>query len=440
VSGGRAPTTDTPAPTSPVTGSAGGPTDPAGHDDAAWIARARAGFAEVYGRDPVGVWFAPGRVNLIGEHTDYNDGFVLPLALPQGTVVAAGPHQPLGDEGASSSRAVSTAESTPVTYVAATVAPGDVDGWGAYVAGTVWALRTAEPAVAVIDLDLWVDSDVPYGAGLSSSAALECAVAVLVTDLAADPPGPDAGAAAPDLDRLALALAAKRAENDFVGAPTGYMDQMASMLGEEGAALFIDTRSLECTPVPFDLAAAGLVLLVVDSRAVHHHADGEYAARRRSCEQAVAELGVRALRDVEVADLDAALARLSSDELRRRVRHIVTEDARVLAAVEILREHATGPAGLRAVGPLLTASHDSMRDDFEITVPEVDVLVTAAVAAGAHGARMTGGGFGGCVIALVDTDAADEVAAAMVAAALAAGHREPAVYRARAAGGARRLD
>jgi len=421
-------------------------------DDAAWIPRARAGFAEVYGRDPVGVWFAPGRVNLIGEHTDYNDGFVLPLALPQGTVVAAGPPQPVGDgasgdtpvgdsrgKGAKSSRAVSTAESTPVTYVASAVAPGDVDGWGAYVAGTVWALRTGEPAVAVTDLDLWVDSDVPYGAGLSSSAALECAVAVLVTDLAAGPPGPDA-ADAPERDRLALALAAKRAENDFVGAPTGYMDQMASMLGEEGAALFIDTRSLECTPVPFDLAAAGLVLLVVDSRAVHHHADGEYAARRRSCEQAVAELGVRALRDVEEADLDAALARLSTDELRRRVRHIVTEDARVLAAVDILREHATGPAGLRAVGPLLTASHDSMRDDFEITVPDVDVLVTAAVAAGAHGARMTGGGFGGCVIALVDTDAADEVAAAMVAAALAAGHREPAVYRARAAGGARRLD
>ncbi len=408
-------------------------------DDAAWVPRARAGFAEVYGRDPVGVWFAPGRVNLIGEHTDYNDGFVLPLALPQGTVVAAGPHQPVGDEGAGGSRAVSTAESTPVTFAAATVAPGDVDGWGAYVAGTVWALRTGEPAVAVTDLDLWVDSDVPYGAGLSSSAALECAVAVLVTDLAADPHGSDA-AEAPEPDRLGLALAAKRAENDFVGAPTGYMDQMASMLGEEGAALFIDTRSLECTPVPFDLAAAGLVLLVVDSRAAHHHADGEYAARRRSCEQAVAELGVRALRDVEVVDLDAALARLSSDELRRRVRHIVTEDARVLDAVEVLREHATGPAGLRAVGPLLTASHDSMRDDFEITVPEVDVLVTAAVAAGAHGARMTGGGFGGCVIALVDTDAADEVAAAMVAAALAAGHREPAVYRARAAGGARRLD
>jgi len=427
-------------PTTPDTASPGRPSDPAGPDDAARVTAARAGFAEVYGRDPVGVWFAPGRVNLIGEHTDYNDGFVLPLALPQGTVVAAGPRVPKesGTNGSGGSRAVSTAESTPITYDAATVAPGDVDGWGAYVAGTVWALRTGEPAVAVTDLDLWVDSDVPYGAGLSSSAALECAVAVLVSDLAAGPNGPAAGGAL-ERDRLALALAAKRAENDFVGAPTGYMDQMASMLGEEGAALFIDTRSLQCTPVPFDLAAAGLVLLVVDSRAVHHHADGEYAARRRSCEQAVAELRVRALRDVEVADLDAALARLSSDELRRRVRHIVTEDARVLAAVEILREHASGPAGLRAVGPLLTASHDSMRDDFEITVPEVDVLVTAAMAAGAHGARMTGGGFGGCVIALVDTDAADRIAAAMVAGALAAGHREPAVYRARAAGGARRL-
>lgn len=392
-----------------------------------WAARAVAGFTDVYGHPPAGVWFAPGRVNLIGEHTDYNDGFVLPLALAQGTVVAAAP------SGRAQSRAVSTVEAGRVEFDPRTVAPGALSGWGAYVAGTVWALRTGDRQTAELELaplDLWIDSDVPYGAGLSSSAALECAVAVAVTELAGASIGDDPG----EIDRLRLALVAKTAENDFVGAPTGYMDQLASMLGVAGHALFIDTRSLRTVPVPFDTEAAGLVLLVVDSQAAHRHADGEYAARRASCEQAVRELGVAALRDIDAADLDATLSRLSGDELRRRVRHIVTEDDRVLDSVALLRDRR-----LRAVGPLLTASHVSMRDDFQITVPEVDVLVDAAVAAGAHGARMTGGGFGGCVIALVDADSADRVADAMTAAAVAAGHRQPIVHHGLAGAGAHRL-
>jgi galactokinase len=406
---------ESPVAESPVAGSpvAGSP-DVAGH--------AAAAFTRTFGRPPTGVWFAPGRVNLIGEHTDYNDGFVLPFALGQGTVVAAGPAT------GTRTRAVSTVETAAVEFDPATVEPGSVTGWGAYVAGTVWALRSSRPPSAVAPMDVWIDSDVPSGAGLSSSAALECAVAVAAAELAGSPPADTVA------ERLRLALVAKRAENEFVGAPTGYMDQMASMLGVDGHALFIDTRSLQSTPVPFDTAAAGLALLVVDSRAAHRHADGEYAARRASCEQAVRELGVPALRDITADDLDAALARLSTAELRRRVRHIVTEDDRVLATVRLLR---AGEA--RAIGPLLTASHASMRDDFEITVPEVDVLVEAALRAGAHGARMTGGGFGGCVIALVDADATDTVAAAMTAAALAAGHRAPVVHRAIAGAGAHRL-
>lgn len=400
---------------------------PVSRSGAQWSGHAVAGFAGAYGHPPAGVWFAPGRVNLIGEHTDYNDGFVLPLALAQGTVVAAAPSD------GPRSRVVSTFEDGRVEFDPRTVAPGGVSGWGAYVAGTVWALRTGDRQTAGLEvgpLDLWIDSDVPYGAGLSSSAALECAVAVAVTELAGARLGGDPG----QVDRLRLALVAKLAENDFVGAPTGYMDQLASMLGVSGHALFIDTRSLRTEPVPFDTAAAGLVLLVVDSRAPHRHADGEYAARRASCEEAVRQLGVPALRDVDAADLEATLTRLSDDELRRRVRHIVTEDGRVLDTVALLRD-----GRLRAVGPLLTASHASMRDDFEITVPEVDVLVEAAVAAGAHGARMTGGGFGGCVIALVDAGAAGRVGDAMTAAARAAGHRPPIVHHGLAGAGAHRL-
>lgn len=390
-----------------------------------WVDRVGAAFRDAHGRDPEVVWFGPGRVNLIGEHTDYNDGFVLPLALPYGTATAAA--RAPGDR----SSVTSSSEQGTVTFDAASVAPGDVDQWAAYVAGTAWALRTGDTAVEVPQLDLVVDSDVPNGSGLSSSAALECSVAGAMVTLA----GRDDVVG----DPMALALATKRAENDFVGAPTGYMDQMASMLGRHGAVLFIDTRSLDAEAVPFDLAAAGLALLVVNSNAPHRHADGEYAARRRSCEQAVAELGVDALRDITVDGLDAALARLSSDELRARVRHVVTEDARVLDTVQILRDAAAGRTDVRSIGDLLTASHTSMRDDFQITVPEVDVLVDAAVAAGAHGARMTGGGFGGCVIALVEADRMAAVAAQMFHAATDAGHPAPTAYRAEAADGARRI-
>ncbi|MFJ1538025.1 galactokinase [Micromonospora chalcea] len=377
--------------------------------------RATAGFRQRYGAEPAGCWAAPGRVNLIGEHTDYNDGFVLPFALPLRTVVAAAP----GPDGRWT--VWSELDDEPVEFGTAEAdEPGGVDGWAAYVAGVVWALRAAGHDVP--GARLAVASDVPVGSGLSSSAAIESAVLAALVDLGGL-----------DLPAQAWPRLAQRAENDYVGAPTGIMDQSAVIRGRAGHALFLDCRSEEIEQIPFDLDAAGLAVLVIDSRAPHRHADGEYAARRRSCERAAATLGVTALRDVDVADVDAALARLD-DETRRRVRHVVTENQRVLDTVALLR------AGrVRDTGPLLTASHVSMRDDFEITVPEIDTAVEAALSAGAYGARMTGGGFGGCVLALVDADAADAVAAAVAEAYAKRGFTAPGTLTVLPADGVTRL-
>lgn len=384
-------------------------------DDVA--ARATAGFRSAYGEPPAGRWAAPGRANLIGEHTDYNDGFVLPFALPLRTVVAAAP-QP-GDTWTVCSELTGETIAFGADELAG---PGRVDGWGAYVAGVVWALREAghTPPGA----RLAIASDVPLGAGLSSSAALEAAVLAALVDLG--------GLDLPAERRPRLA---QRAENDYVGAPTGIMDQSAVIRCRAGHALFLDCRDESVEQVPFDLDAAGLAVLVVDSRAPHRHADGEYAARRGSCERAAGLLGVAALRDVPADGLADALARLDEDETRRRVRHVVTENQRVLDTVALLR------AGrVREIGPLLTASHASMRDDFEITVPEIDTAVEAALGAGALGARMTGGGFGGCVLALVDAERADAVAAAVTAAYAERGFAAPGHVTVLPGPGATRLD
>ncbi|WP_213013988.1 galactokinase, partial [Paractinoplanes toevensis] len=268
-----------------------------------------------------------------------------------------------------------------------------------------------------------IDSDVPLGSGLSSSAALESSVLTALIDLG----------------RLDLPLAkrpalAQRAENVYVGAPTGILDQSASIRCQEGRALFLDCRTYEIDQIPFDLAAEGLAILVINSNAPHQHVDGEYGARRKSCEEAAHILGVAALRDVTPADLDDALGKLDDDVMRRRVRHIVTENQRVLDTVELLRAGRT-----RDIGPLLTASHASMREDFEITVPQVDIAVESALAAGAYGARMTGGGFGGCVLALIDADRADETVAAVEAAYAEADFTAPTCWIATAGPGATRL-
>jgi galactokinase len=227
---------------------------------------------------------------------------------------------------------------------------------------------------------------------------------------------------------------AQRAENVYVGAPTGILDQSASMRCRPGHALFLDCRSYQVEQIPFDLAAAGLAILVINSNAPHQHVDGEYGARRKSCEEAARILGVPALRDVPADGLAETLSRLDDDVMRRRVRHVVTEDQRVLDTVELLRAGRLGE-----IGPLLTASHASMRDDFEITVAQVDVAVEAALAAGALGARMTGGGFGGCILALVDAARAAEVTAAVEAAYAARGFTPPSSWTVTAGPGAARL-
>ncbi|WP_020576940.1 galactokinase [Actinopolymorpha alba] len=375
----------------------------------------RDAFESAFGTAPDGVWAAPGRVNLIGEHTDYNDGFVLPLALPQGVVAAASTRS----DGLL--RMASLQAEGRIEVPVDTLTPGSVTGWAAYVAGTVWSLRAAGHEVG--GMDILVDGDVPLGAGLSSSAALECSTALAATelhDLAIEP--------------STLARLAQKAENDFVGMPCGIMDQSASLLCVRDHALFLDTRTLQTEQVPLDLGADGLALLVIDTRAPHRLVDGEYAARRRTCEEAAAALGVPALRDIEPDHLKGALDRLPDEVARRRVRHVVTEDARVLQTVTLLRAGST-----REIGPLLTASHESLRDDYEVTVPELDTAVDAALSAGALGARMTGGGFGGCVIALVEADAIEVVAGRVADTFAASGFAAPAPFVAQASAGARRL-
>jgi galactokinase len=376
--------------------------------------RVAGAFRELTGRDPDGVWAAPGRVNLIGEHTDYNDGFVLPAAIDRLVVVAAGRRK------GGRLRLWSLQSGPPADLELARVGPGRVDGWAAYPAGVAWALGQA--GVGVGGTDLVVDGDVPAGSGLSSSAALECATATALADLH--------GAG---LDRPALAALARRAENEVVGVPSGVMDQMVAMLGRAGHALFLDTRSLATEQVPLPLEAARRCLLVIDTRAGHRLVDGAYADRKAACEAAAATLGVAALRDATLEQVEAA-ARALGDPGLRRARHVVTENSRVLSGVELLRA-----GDLDGLGPLLAASHASLRDDYEVSSPELDAAVGAAVDAGAVGARMTGAGFGGSAIALVATDRAGQVADRVGEAFAAAGFGPPEVVAVVPSDGARRL-
>ncbi|MGA5871180.1 galactokinase [Streptomyces cinereoruber] len=374
------------------------------------------GFQILYGTAPDGVWAAPGRVNLIGEYTDFNDGFVLPLALPH-TAVAAVSRR---DDGVLRLHSADV-DGGIVQLDTDTLEPLSGGGWAAYPAGVVWALREAGHPVTGADLHL--ASTVPTGAGLSSSAALEVVTALALNDLFG------LGLSRPELARLA-----QRAENAFVGVPCGVMDQMASACAEEGHALHLDTRDLSYRQVPFDLAAEGLTLLVVDTRVKHALGDGAYAERRAGCEAGARALGVRALREVEAVRLPDALARLDDETVRRYVRHVVSDNARVERTIALL--DAGNP---RAVGPVLTEGHASLRDDLRVSCPELDLVVEAANAAGALGARMTGGGFGGSAVVLVETDRAEKVAAAVEEAFAAAGHAAPGVFPAVPSAGARRV-
>ncbi|WP_084962477.1 galactokinase [Thermoactinospora rubra] len=362
-------------------------------------------FRAAFGSQPHTIWHAPGRVNLIGEHTDYNDGFVLPFAVPWGVTAAVSPRRD------ATIRLLSLqAPGEPLTITSYEQAKG----WARYVVGVPATLEGA------LGADIAIDGDVPQGAGLSSSAALEVAVASAFNELYGL-----------GLSPLEIALLGQRAENDFVGMPCGIMDQAASALSQEGRALFLDCRSLGYRTIPLDLAGHGLRIVIIDTRVHHELADGQYAKRRADCESAARKLGVAALRDV--TDLAGALARLQGDE-RKRVQHVVTENHRVEALVGLLRAGA-----ITEIGALLNASHLSLRDEYEVSCPELDVAVEAAIRGGARGARMTGGGFGGSAIALVAEDRVASVEAAVRAAYAERGWKEPRFLTATPAQGARKL-
>jgi galactokinase len=375
-----------------------------------------AAFAAEHGRAPHGVFVAPGRVNLIGEHLDYNGGLCLPFALPHATYAAAG----VCDDDRLTVRSLQVAE--PWTGSLGELGPGSVTGWVAYVGGVVWALR--EDGIDVPGLDLVVDSRVPLGSGLSSSAALECAVAMAACALA--------GVAWDGALKERVVAACIRAENEVAGAATGGLDQTVAIHAEPEHALLLDFGDGSRRQVPWDPEHAGLTLLVLDTRVHHQLSDGGYGDRRTECETAARELGVDRL--AAVTDLEDAAGRLHDEMLLRRTRHVVTENARVADAVVALDAGDPG-----ALGPLFDASHASLRDDFAVSCEELDVACAVAVEAGALGARMTGGGFGGSAIALVPSERADVVAAAVTAAFAERGWRPPGVLPGRPAAGARRL-
>ncbi|MCX4233850.1 galactokinase [Streptomyces ortus] len=380
------------------------------------VQQVRGGFEELYGVAPEGIWAAPGRVNLIGEYTDFNEGFVMPLALPH-TAVAAVSRR---DDGVLRLHSADIEGPVVELHVDA-LAPLTNTSWAAYPAGVVWVLREAGHAITGADIHL--ASTVPTGAGLSSSAALEVVTALALNDLyELDLTGPE------------LARIAQRAENDFVGVPCGVMDQTASACCTEGHALHLDCRDLSIRQVPFDLPAHGLQLLVVDSRVKHALGDGAYAERREGCEEGARQLGVPFLRDLAYEDLDAALTRLPDERVRRYVRHVVSDDHRVEEVIALL-----DAGDIRGIGPVLTAGHASLRDDLRISCPELDLAVDTSVRAGALGARMTGGGFGGSAVVLVETADADTVTKAVKETFATAGYTEPRVFPAVPSAGARRV-
>ena len=440
-------------------------------------------FVTTYGRAPDGLWSAPGRVNLIGEHTDYNNGLVLPFAIDaRAQVAAARIDEPV-------LRIVSAQRRGAVIEAPISVlSPGSAaaKGWPAYLFGPIWAL--AEAGIELPGGEVALDSQVPAGAGLSSSAAVECATALAMSALAEV-----------TLGRADLARLCQHAENAFVGVPSGLMDQMASATCRSSNLLFFDVGAQTTEHIPFDPAAHGLRLLVIDTQAHHSLADGEYAKRRASCEQAAAILGLDSLRDIENADealailaTAASVPRADRDVLVRRVRHILTENARVQQVVDRLRNGGSGEgsagsggsgegsadsggsgvgsnarnvgsgvgsnarnagnvgnnarnvgnaggagSGVGSIGSILTASHLSMRDDYQISCAELDVAVDAALAGGALGARMTGGGFGGSAIALVPADSAQSITRDVQDAFAAAGFTAPVVRSVSPADGAR---
>lgn len=385
-------------------------------------------FEATFGYPPLDCFRAPGRVNLIGEHTDYNKGFVLPIAIDRAVHVAIGRRPQSGSGGYDSGIAAPPRREESIRIVsdhrdergerlsgqfaAEELVPGVLRGWLSHPAGVVDEIAKTTGTV-VGGIDLYIESTVPVGAGLSSSHALEVAVLIALDEVYGL-----------GLDDREKALLTQRAENDFVGAPTGIVDQAASLMTEAGHALFLDCRDLRTRQVPFDLEAEGLRLLVIDTRVSHSHSESGYGDRRRTCEEAAGILGAESLRELdETVDLGPL-----TEEQQKRVRHVIGENARVRAAVELLEDRDGEGGSIRGIGQLLLASHDSLAHDYEVSCPELDVAVAAAMSAGAIGARMTGGGFGGSAIALVDVASVEQVGEAVLAAFADHGFRAPDIF------------
>lgn len=366
-------------------------------------------FESVFGVLPEIIASAPGRVNFIGEHIDYSEGFVLPFALDLVTTVA------ISKRSDNEYHLASTQKNSQEMKVAkGPLSPDSVSGWPRYPLGVVWSLDVST------GLNILIDGKVPNGAGLSSSAALECSVALALNELFSL-----------GHDRKSLALLSQKAENEFVGVPCGIMDQAISMLGKSGNALLLDCRDLATTLVPLDLASEGLQLLIVDTQAHHALTDGGYAERRAACESAAKKLGVKSMRELSAEKLEQEKERLTNTEYRR-ARHAVSEIERVLETVKLLSEK-----NFSDVGNKLSASHRSLRDDYNVSCPELDTAVNAAIDHGALGARMVGGGFGGSAIALIKQSDAGQISRAIEQAFASQGFTPPRFFSSLPSDGAR---
>ncbi|MGM1029764.1 MAG: galactokinase [Actinomycetota bacterium] len=378
----------------------------------------REAFATAFGAEPDGIWSAPGRVNLIGEHTDYNGGLALPFGIDRRTRVAV---RLRDDDTVRVATDFVQAHAEDDGVVTATLATaGEATGWSRYLLGVVHVLRR-ELGARGTGFDALVWSDVPVGVGVSSSAALESAALVALDELWC------LGIPRSEMVRLGQLV-----ENEVVGAPTGTLDQSAVLLAERDHAVLLDFRAGTAEQVPLGFEAAELEILVIDSLERHDHATGGYGERRRECEEAARIAGVPTLREIPVDAVESWADRMPP-HVHRRLRHIVTDTDRAARVAALVREGRP-----REIGPILTDGHVSQRDDFEDSVPAIDAAVDAAVAAGALGARLTGGGFGGAAIALVDASESARIGASVADAVQAAGHARPVVFTVRASQGARR--
>ena len=368
-------------------------------------------FAELFGATPDVVATAPGRVNLIGEHVDYVDGFVLPFAISDSTIAAISKRNDNVIRVASVQQESKIFETTVEN-----LAPGKPGNWERYPVGVLWALGITS------GVDLLIDGSVPLGAGLSSSAALECSVAVATNALFNL-----------QLNVQELARVAQKAENDYVGMPCGIMDQSVSLMARAGSALLLDCRDISTKNIPFDLAPEGLELLVIDTQVHHALVDGGYAERRANCESVAQKMGVKALRDITMSQLESAKSTLSDIEFRRAT-HGVSEIARVLDAVKALESK-----DFLTLGALINQSHNSLRDQYSVSCPELDQSVETARKCGAIGARMIGGGFGGSAIAIVKAGASESISQAITEAFASKSYGPPRFFTSLANAGAHLL-